>query len=66
MTPPPNVLALRYASAAMTDIWSAESKVVEERRLWVAVLRAQAALGVDVPDGVVDDYEDIYRTATAS
>ena len=28
-----------------------------ERRLWLAVLRAQADLGVDVPDGAVDAYE---------
>ena len=33
-----NVLANRYASAAMRDIWSAESKIIAERRLWLAVL----------------------------
>lgn len=55
----PNVLATRYASAAMTDIWSPEAKIRAERRLWLAVLRAQAELGVDVPDGVVADYEAV-------
>ena len=33
--------------------------VVAERRLWLAVLRAQADLGVDVPEGVIEDYERV-------
>ena len=32
-----------------------------ERRLWLAVLRAQAELGVDVPAGVVEDYERVLE-----
>jgi adenylosuccinate lyase len=55
----PNVLANRYASDEMVAIWSPEAKVVAERRLWLAVLRAQAELGVTVPDGVVADYERV-------
>ncbi len=55
----PNVLAQRYASDQMVQIWSAEHKVVLERRLWIAVLRAQRDLGVDVPDGVVEAYESV-------
>jgi adenylosuccinate lyase len=52
----PNVLAARYASDEMVAIWAPEGKVVLERQLWLAVLRAQAELGVHVPEGVVDDY----------
>ncbi|MGB3485427.1 MAG: adenylosuccinate lyase [Mycobacterium sp.] len=55
----PNVLASRYASAEMTAIWSPEAKIVAERRLWLAVLRAQSELGVAVPDGVLEDYERV-------
>jgi adenylosuccinate lyase len=55
----PNVLAQRYASEQLRDIWSAHSKVIAERRLWVAVLRAQRELGVDVPDGVIEAYEAV-------
>jgi adenylosuccinate lyase len=55
----PNVLATRYASQQMTDIWSARNKVIAERQLWLAVLRAQADFGVEVPDGVVADYEAV-------
>ena len=43
----PNVLASRYASDEMVAIWSPEAKIVAERRLWLAVLRAQAELGVE-------------------
>ena len=52
----PNVLAARYASGPMAAIWSPEHKVVLERQLWVAVLRAQRDLGVDIPDGAIEDY----------
>jgi adenylosuccinate lyase len=55
----PNVLATRYASAELAAIWSPEHKIVLERQLWVAVLRAQRDLGVEVPDGVVEAYEDV-------
>jgi adenylosuccinate lyase len=55
----PDVLAGRYASGELTRIWSPEHKVVLERQLWVAVLKAQRDLGVDVPDGVVEAYEKV-------
>ncbi|MDX6226090.1 MAG: adenylosuccinate lyase [Frankiales bacterium] len=54
-----DVLASRYASERMATLWSAEHKVVLERQLWVAVLKAQRELGVDVPDGVVEAYERV-------
>ncbi|PZS18809.1 MAG: adenylosuccinate lyase [Pseudonocardiales bacterium] len=60
----PNVLAARYASTPMTAIWSPAHKIVLERRLWLAVLRAQAELGVDVPDGVIEAYQDIVERGT--
>lgn len=53
----PNVLANRYASAEMVAIWSPAAKVVAERRLWVAVLRSQRELGVDIPESAIVDYE---------
>ncbi|MGL5827269.1 MAG: adenylosuccinate lyase [Nocardioides sp.] len=55
----PNVLATRYAAADLARIWSPEHKVRQERQLWLAVLRAQQRLGVDVPDGVVEAYEAV-------
>ena len=41
-----NVLAQRYASPEMVALWSPQNKIIAERRLWLAVLRAQAAGGV--------------------
>jgi adenylosuccinate lyase len=55
----PNVLANRYASAELVTIWSPEEKVRAERRLWLAVLRAQRDLGVPVPDGAVEAYQRV-------
>jgi adenylosuccinate lyase len=57
----PNVLAARYASAEMVAIWSPEAKIVAERRLWLAVLKAQAELGVTVPDDTIADYERVLE-----
>jgi adenylosuccinate lyase len=57
----PNVLAARYASPDLVRLWSPEHKIVLERRLWIAVLRAQAELGVDVPAGVVEDHERVVE-----
>ena len=55
----PNVLAARYASAAMTDLWSPAGKVRLERRFWVEVMDAQRRLGVDIPEEVVEDYRAV-------
>ena len=52
----PDVLAQRYASPAMAALWAPEHRIAAERRLWLAVLDAQADLGIDVPDGVISDY----------
>ena len=59
MTTVPNVLATRYASPEMVEVWSAEHKVVLERRLWIAVMRAQRELGVDVPEDAIEAYEKV-------
>ncbi len=59
--PIPNVLAQRYAGASLRALWSPRQKVILERRFWLTVLRAQAELGVDVPAGVVDDYESVVE-----
>ncbi|WP_375501908.1 adenylosuccinate lyase [uncultured Jatrophihabitans sp.] len=54
-----NVLAARYASTDMATLWSSAHKVVLERQLWLAVLRAQDELGVDVPDGALEAYQRV-------
>ncbi|MBU6347280.1 MAG: adenylosuccinate lyase [Actinomycetales bacterium] len=63
MTKPqiPNVLANRYASTQMATIWSPANKVIAERKLWLAVLKAQKELGLTVGDEVVADYERVIE-----
>ena len=55
----PNVLANRYAGTDLAQLWSPEHKIVLERQLWIAVLKAQKDLGIEVPDGVVEAYESV-------
>ncbi|MCD9154174.1 adenylosuccinate lyase [Aeromicrobium duanguangcaii] len=55
----PNVLASRYASAELARIWSPEHKIVLERQLWIAVLKAQRDLGIETPDGVIEAHEAV-------
>jgi len=55
----PNVLATRYAGADLAALWSPEHKVVLERQLWIAVMKAQKDLGIAIPDGVIEAYEAV-------
>ncbi|HKY68736.1 MAG TPA: adenylosuccinate lyase [Acidimicrobiales bacterium] len=55
----PDVLASRYASQPMVELWSPETKVRLERELWVAVMQAQRDLGVDIPAEAIDDYRAV-------
>ncbi|MEM8550428.1 MAG: adenylosuccinate lyase [Verrucomicrobiota bacterium] len=57
MEPIPNVLAERYASSPMCAIWSPRGKILLEREFWIAVLKAQAELGLEVPAGAIAAYE---------
>ena len=58
----PDVLASRYASQPMVELWSTERKVRLERELWVTVMQAQRALGVDIPAAAIDDYRAVIDT----
>jgi adenylosuccinate lyase len=53
----PDVLASRYASSQMSDIWSQTNKIILERKLWVAVMKAQQELGLNIPAANIADYE---------
>jgi adenylosuccinate lyase len=55
----PNVLATRYAGEDLVRLWSPEHKIVLERQLWLAVLRAQDELGLEVAPEVLADYERV-------
>jgi adenylosuccinate lyase len=59
--PPVSLLAQRYASAGMREIFAPESKIVSERKLWIAVMRAQTKLGHKIEDSVIADYEKVIN-----
>lgn len=50
----------------MAQIWSPTNKIVLERQLWLAVLRAQKDLGIEVPEGVIEAYERVIENVDLS
>ncbi len=56
---PVSVLANRYASAEMRKVFAPEEKIIAERKLWIAVAKAQAKLGHVIADSVIADYEKV-------
>ncbi|MEY3803753.1 MAG: hypothetical protein RL126_897 [Actinomycetota bacterium] len=58
---PVSVLADRYASNAMRAIFAPEEKIIAERRLWLAVARAQNKLGHTISDSAIADYEKVIN-----
>lgn len=40
----------------MVDIWSPTAKVVLERELWIAVMRAQTDVGIEIPADAINAY----------
>ncbi len=57
----PDVLADRYASSPMVQIWTPENKQLLQRQLWIAVLKAQKDLGRDIKDEDIAAYEAVMH-----
>ena len=64
-----NILAQRYASSTIQNIWSETGRIRLEREFWIAVLKAQRDLGLDIPAEAiaayvrVKDQVDLYSIA---
>ncbi len=43
----------------MCEIFAPEAKIISERKLWLAVARAQSKLGHSISDAVIADYEKV-------
>ena len=43
----------------MREIFAPEAKIITERKLWIAVMRAQSALGHTISNDVIADYERV-------
>jgi adenylosuccinate lyase len=57
----PSTLATRYASREMYAIWAPEAKILLERKLWIAVLKAQKELGLAIDGNAIKDYEKVLE-----
>lgn len=55
----PNILASRYASPELCGLWSEEGRILLEREFWIAVLKAQRELGLDIPAEAIAAYEKV-------
>ena len=55
-----SILADRYASPTMREIWSAESKIRAERKLWIEVMRFQSK-ALSIPESAIKDYEKVLE-----
>ncbi|MCG6157283.1 adenylosuccinate lyase [Rubinisphaera margarita] len=53
-----NPLNTRYASRAMSGIWSAQKKHSTWRRLWLALAEAQQELGLEISDAQLTELRD--------
>ncbi|MDO8482844.1 MAG: adenylosuccinate lyase [bacterium] len=52
-----DILASRYASTPLVNLWGAKNKVVLERKLWVDALKGQRDLGLLIPEEAIQAYE---------
>jgi adenylosuccinate lyase len=52
-----NILSQRYASSEMNFIFSEENRILSERDLWIAVMKAQNKSGVDIQDQEIEKFE---------
>ena len=43
----------------MNQIWGAEGRILLERDYWIAVVKAQKSLGIDIPDEAIEAYESV-------
>jgi adenylosuccinate lyase len=63
-------LAERYASKAMLELWSHQTRYGLWRRLWLALAEGERELGVDIPESAIDQMrahlDDIDFAAVAT
>ena len=54
-----NILASRYASPHMQGLWSERGRILLEREFWIAVMKAQKKLGINIPQEAIQAYEAV-------
>ncbi|MBU0531967.1 adenylosuccinate lyase [Candidatus Micrarchaeota archaeon] len=53
----PNILSQRYTTDVVNEIFSEKGKIIAERELWIAVMKAQREIGLDIPQKEIERYE---------
>ena len=57
----PNVLASRYATKEMVEIFNPINKIIEERKFWITVLKLQKNAGLPITDSEIAAYEKVIN-----
>ncbi len=57
----PNVLATRYATKEMVEIFNPINKIVEERKFWITVLKLQKKAGLPITESDIAAYEKVIN-----
>jgi len=57
----PNVLATRYATKEMVEIFNPINKIIEERKFWTTVLKLQKKAGLPITDADIESYEKVIN-----
>jgi adenylosuccinate lyase len=57
----PNVLAARYATKEMVEIFNPINKIIEERKFWITVLKLQKNAGLPITDSEIAAYEKVLN-----
>ena len=57
----PNVLATRYATKEMVEIFNPINKIIEERKFWITVLKLQKKAGLPISDLDIASYEKVIN-----
>ena len=52
-----NILSERYVTKGINNIFSQKGKILAYRKLWIAVMKAQKQLGVDISDEDIKKFE---------
>jgi adenylosuccinate lyase len=57
----PNVLAARYATKEMVEIFNPINKIIEERKFWITVLKLQKNAGLPITESEIAAYEKVIN-----
>jgi adenylosuccinate lyase len=57
----PNVLAARYATKEMVEIFNPINKIIEERKFWITVLKLQKNAELPITDSEIASYEKVIN-----